>query len=64
MSIPVSRRIPAPFQPAYATFAEAERRVELLRNFGIWPGIRSCGIGYTLTFDLRLTLPEIKAKHW
>lgn len=37
---------------AYATFNLAQRRVEVLKQQGIWPGIRCHRDGtYSLTFD-------------
>jgi len=38
----------------YATYEQAERRVEALKRQGIWPGIiGSAGRGYRLTQDPR-----------
>jgi len=37
---------------AYATFALVQRRVDVLKQSGIWPGIRCRRDGtYTLTYD-------------
>lgn len=38
--------------PVYLDFAAAQKRVEVLKQSGIWPGIRCHRDGtYTLTFD-------------
>jgi hypothetical protein len=39
-------------QAVYYDFATAQRRVDVLKRSGIWPGIRCHADGtYTLTFD-------------
>lgn len=64
MSIALYRRRNVHYSHVYLTWEDAERRVEILRDFGIWPGIRIIPGGYTLTFDIALSMAEIKARHW
>lgn len=41
-----------PVTPAYATFPDAQRRVEVLKRIGIWPGIVEAADGTCqLTYD-------------
>lgn len=61
MSVMLTRRAPAPYQPIYSTFEDAERRVELLQKFGYWPGIMGSEGCFTLTHDVPLTLVEIRS---
>ena len=35
----------------YATFDLAQRRVAILKQHGLWPGIRACDGQYVLTLD-------------
>lgn len=45
--------------PEYESMAAAMRRVEFLKQFGMWPGIVNHGTSYSLTFD-----PKVSRHSW